>query len=93
MGYFSNGTEGELYRERWCERCVHDGNHDDDPFCPIWNLHLEHAYTHHDHPLVAPILNELIPRAEDGLSNKQCSMFVEQHETPLLDAAGLEVTW
>ena len=24
MGYFSNGTEGELYQERWCSRCLHD---------------------------------------------------------------------
>ena len=36
MGYFSNGTEGQMYEERYCSRCVH---RDDEYGCPIWNLH------------------------------------------------------
>ncbi|KKN12271.1 hypothetical protein LCGC14_1018230 [marine sediment metagenome] len=23
MGYFSNGTEGDIYSEKYCEKCVH----------------------------------------------------------------------
>ena len=36
MGYFSNGTEGMIFQDRYCSRCVHDVNND----CPIWLMHL-----------------------------------------------------
>lgn len=84
MGYFSNGTEGELYRERWCEHCRHDGNHDDDPFCEVWSLHLQFNYGQTGD--AKTILTALIPRSADGLTNEQCGLFVQQHEMPLFDA-------
>jgi len=34
--YFSNGTEGEMFYERNCARCIHDTEQG----CPVWALHL-----------------------------------------------------
>ena len=38
MGYFPNGTAGEMYEAKWCSRCVHHlgGEHES---CPIMVLH------------------------------------------------------
>ena len=69
MGYFSNGTEGELYREKYCDRCLHDISQD----CPIWNLHLEHNYKECNNE--DSFLHHLIPR--EGIDNLQCKLFVE----------------
>lgn len=71
MGYFSNGSEGESYEDRYCSRCIHvDG-------CAIWNLHLTHNYDQHDNPTVKAILTVLIPRDTQG-RNAECSMFKER---------------
>ena len=75
MGYFSNGTEGDLYFEQWCSRCVHD-NQDEDIFCPIWNLHLAHNYE--DCNKADSYLHVLIPRSGDKCSNERCTMFVDR---------------
>ena len=70
MAYFANGTEGQMYEEEYCERCIHgDG-------CSVWMLHLMLNYDQHDEPKIAEMLNTLIPRKENGLGNEQCSMFV-----------------
>ncbi len=74
MGYFSNGTEGELYRERFCDRCVHD-NDGDGPMCTIWLMHLESCHGP-DREQMAPVLDRFIPRTKDGLWNEQCVFFV-----------------
>lgn len=69
MGYFSNGTEGELYQEKYCNRCMHDKNKN----CPIWLAHLLYNYelcNSKNNPL-----NILIPLSKDGLTNEQCTMF------------------
>ena len=42
MGYFSNGIEGELYREQWCEQCVHDVS--EEGCCSVWAFHLMWNY-------------------------------------------------
>ena len=51
MGYFSNGTEGAIFEERFCSRCAHsdyregkDFGDRDNPPCPIWMAHLLYAY-------------------------------------------------
>lgn len=36
MGYFSNGTEGADYEEKYCNHCVHQL---EDYGCPCWNAH------------------------------------------------------
>lgn len=35
-GDSSNGTEGAMYQERYCNKCWHDRNED----CPVWLAHL-----------------------------------------------------
>jgi len=70
MGYFSNGTEGMMYQEDYCDRCVHDA----DQSCPIWNAHMLFNYEECNKP--ASILHMLIPRSADKLGNEQCRMFI-----------------
>ena len=72
MGYFSNGSEGELYEQRYCSRCIHHKT------CPVWMLHLLLNYELCNAPEDNPgriALDMLIPRGEGG--NEQCTMFVE----------------
>jgi hypothetical protein len=70
MGYFSNGTEGGMYYEQYCSRCVHNKNED----CPVWDAHL--LYSYRDCNDEDSILHMLIPR--DGAYNGACRLFVEQ---------------
>jgi hypothetical protein len=72
MGYFSNGSEGEMYHDDYCSRCVHDRNED----CPIWSAHLAHNYR--DCNDDGSILHMLIPRSADKLSNEACRLFIEE---------------
>jgi hypothetical protein len=71
MGYFSNGTEGDIYREQYCSRCVHDQNND----CAVLLAHL--LYNYDDCNNDKSILHLLIPRRKDELGNEQCKMFIE----------------
>lgn len=73
MGYFSNGAEGEMYQEDYCLRCVHYG--DENKGCPIWGIHLFNNYDGVKDKKIGSILNQLIPRSKDGLSNKRCELF------------------
>lgn len=67
MGYFSNGTEGMIYEETYCQHCIHSDA------CPVWGLHFEHNYT--QDKTIRSILDYLIPRSKDGIGNSQCSMY------------------
>ena len=69
MGYFSNGTEGMMYQEAYCNRCVHDRNDD----CPIWSLHLLWNAEQHDDKGKKMALDMFIP--QKGIENGQCVMF------------------
>lgn len=80
MAYFSNGSEGEYYEEKWCLRCVHYGDGGD--LCPVLVLHFMWNYDacNGDRPGASPevaakhtALNTLWPR--DGIDNGQCAMF------------------
>lgn len=68
MGYFSNGTEGIMYEEQYCERCVH---YED---CAILQAHFLYNYDECDKP--KSILHILIPRGKNG-GNLKCTMFYE----------------
>lgn len=72
MGYFANGTEGDMYEEQHCSKCVHvDG-------CPVWDMHLLFSYelcNETKHPGKV-ILDALIPLTKNGCGNEQCAMFV-----------------
>ncbi len=82
MAYFSNGTEGELYRERYCYRCQHfseDGNRD----CPVWEIHWLYAYGQNTNPELSSVLSLLIPMVEhiskDGIQYRiagECALFL-----------------
>lgn len=71
MAYFANGTEGDMYEEKYCSRCVH--NQDEERGCPVMNAHL--MYNYGQTGVVESVLSMLIPR--DGIRNEQCRMFVE----------------
>lgn len=76
MAYFSNGTEGDFYTEKYCEHCHHDINGD----CPILLIHLLYNYdaVGDDADMkLATVLDSLIPQDKDGNNNK-CNMFVEK---------------
>ena len=75
MGYFSNGTEGEMYYEEYCAHCVHD-DPDNGKHCPIWSLHLLHNYEECNKK--DSFLHVLIPRDKKEGFNDTCTMFVER---------------
>lgn len=66
MAYFSNGTEGSDYEERYCNRCIHQVD------CQIWLLHLIWNGDGGDRETV---LDGFIPRTKDGIGNEECRMF------------------
>ena len=74
MGYFANGSEGESYQQRYCDRCLHD-NPEKEVYCPIWNLHLQDNYRECNNK--QSYLHILIPRNEGG-GNGRCTMFVDR---------------
>jgi len=51
MAYFSNGTEGDMYQERWCHRCAHWS---DEAGCPVWFLHELHVGEREWRPALTP---------------------------------------
>ena len=69
MGYFANGSEGEAYEARYCDRCAHQKNADGTG-CAVWALHLIHNY---EGGRIQVLLDELIPQ-QDG-RNLACLMF------------------
>ncbi len=69
MAYFANGTEGMIYEDRYCVRCVHYEN------CAILNLHF--LYNYDECNKKDSMLHYLIPRSKDGLSNEKCTMFYD----------------
>ena len=85
MGYFSNGTEGLIYQEQYCRKCINYGP-EEGPGCPVWGLHLSLNYERNRDENMAEILDSFIPMSDDGLTNLQCKMFVEPAKEP--DPAG-----
>jgi len=68
MGYFSNGTEGDMYEAEWCNNCVHYDQ------CAVWLLHMLHNYDECNNG--NSFLHVLIPRDSNG-RNLKCEMFCE----------------
>ena len=68
MGYFSNGIEGMMYEEKYCQKCIH---YED---CIIWQLHFDHNYEECNKE--DSFLHELIPRKD--LGNDKCRMFIKK---------------
>lgn len=70
MAYFSSGTQGADFQEKWCDNCYHDREQD----CVIWSLHL----FHNGPDTVKPDhwLHEFIPN--DGADAFRCRFFVRK---------------
>jgi hypothetical protein len=67
MAYWSTGTAGMDYEERYCVRCVHQDG------CTVMLAH--NLYNYRDCDDESSILHILIPRSKDTLDNEQCTMF------------------
>jgi hypothetical protein len=92
MGYFSNGTEGMIYEETFCARCLNYGNPDEGQGCPIWDSHLLYAYEEcNSESNAKAMLDMFIPREEPGLNgNGRCRMFLQDPDKEPLPAWTLE---
>lgn len=75
MGYFANGTEGEQYREEYCENCK---NNTED--CVVWVAHLIANYAECSNK--ESVLHVLIPRNDKG-SNLPCRMFKNKQQAAI----------
>ena len=70
MGYFSNGTEGDMYEAKYCARCVHET---EEVGCAVMLAHMIHNYAEANND--DSILHMLIPINDEGW-NEQCRMFI-----------------
>lgn len=87
MAYFSNGTEGMVYEERYCNRCVHQGG-PNGPGCHVWVCHLLYAYEECNNKSNAKaMLDTLIPMDEETGFAGQCTMFHEMTEAEKAEQA------
>lgn len=78
MGCFSNGTEDSQYQDRWCSKCHHwIETHG----CPCWSAHELWGNGECNKP--ESVLHKMIPRSEDGLSNKACLFFKKRKKCRL----------
>lgn len=83
MGYFSNGTEGDMFEAQYCARCVHNT----DKGCPVMLTHLLFSYEECNSDSNAKrMLDILIPR--EGAWNEQCAMFHEGKPPRLSSTSG-----
>ncbi len=84
MGYFSNGSEGGDYEDRFCAKCIHGQSETVE--CPVLALHARYNYDQHDKDSMGRrtkrMLETLIPRGEDGLFNARCAMYVKTWPDP-----------
>jgi len=71
MGYFSNGTEGALYEDAYCDKCVH--KHPEHG-CPALEAHL--MWNYEECIKRDSILHKIIP--PNGTGNDQCIFFKEK---------------
>ncbi len=71
MGYFPNGTAGDVYEATYCMNCIH--NDRNEVTCPVTLAHLRYNYDQCNDK--NSILHILIPRTETG-ENQRCAMFV-----------------
>lgn len=85
MGYFSNGTEGIDYQERYCIECINYTTRDGEGAegCPVWDMHLIHNYEQCTNKTINDLLCELIP--QDGIHNERCKMFLSKEPKPVID--------
>ncbi len=79
MAYFSNGTEGMQYQEKYCDKCVNMRDKGDGrgPGCAVWDLHVFYAYDECNGTGNAKaMLDQLIPMNKETHFAEECSMFL-----------------
>lgn len=84
MAYFPNGTSGDVYMAKWCERCTNWREHPDIPGnwgCIVIDLHLIGDYDQckqdESGKLWKTVLEHFIPTGKDGFPG-ECRMFLEK---------------
>ena len=91
MGYVSNGTEGMMFEEQFCMRCVHMGMGTIDErgyiedYCPVWSLHQFWNRDQDKDPVKKAALDHFIVPDDSGESDigQKCVMFiVDTKQTP-----------
>ena len=75
MGYFPNGTDGEIWTEDNCRHCVHSTEEGD---CPVLLAHELYNYDQIGKHDLEMVLGILIPRKAGGVGNKECAMRYEE---------------
>ena len=73
MGYFPNGTSGEIYESEYCSKCVHRNGPDGKSGCAVWFAHMMRNYDECNKK--DSILHMLIPKNDEKLCNDRCLMF------------------
>lgn len=89
MGYFSNGTEGLDFDEKWCSRCVHLPKRQDRG-CPVMLAHLLFAYelcNEKKHP--GKVILDILIERDEATGAQRCTMFVDKTK-PLRVAVDVE---
>lgn len=85
MGYFSNGTEGLMFKEAWCFRCAHWKDEGDGrgPGCPVMDAHFIYAHEECNSKsnaknILEMLIDHKIVTANDGFgaSRNECKMFL-----------------
>lgn len=69
MGYFPNGTAGEMYEAQFCDRCIHNL---EDHGCPCLTAHM--LWNYDECNKEESILHKMIPRNAEGW-NQQCVFY------------------
>lgn len=82
MGYFSNGTEGMIFEDKNCLRCIHLGS-PDGPGCPVMLASFIYNYDQmkEGQEKLKGLLEILMPTDEDGFC-RRCAMFAEAVTDP-----------
>lgn len=77
MGYFANGSEGEIYQANYCFKCKNwiDKKDGKGYGCAIWDLHILYSYELCNSKSKAKkMLDFLIP--DRDCSNEECKMYL-----------------
>ena len=93
MAYFSNGTDGQIYQEEFCLKCVNWVNLNDgrDYGCPIMDAHM--VFEIHKGPQ-AEVLRHFIPDStfndDHALCHSECIMFKTLESVGIKPLDGVE---
>ena len=75
MGYFPNGTAGDMYQAKYCDHCVHwvlVDSRSDTYGCPCLDAHA--IWNYEECNKEDSVLHKMIPRDHNGF-NEECLFF------------------